>query len=130
MIPGTGRNHPSLKRSFLFALQGLRTAVASERNIRIMLGGACFAVIAGAILRIDALSWACVIVCCGMVLVTELVNTAIETIVDLVSPEFHPLAGRAKDVAAAASWFASLTAVLVGLIVFARAALMLLGVLH
>ena len=129
MIPGTGRNHPSLKRSFLFALQGLRTAVSTERNIRIMLGGAGFAVAMGLLLRIDALSWACVLVCCGMVLVTELVNTAIETIVDLVSPEFHPLAGRAKDIAAAASWFASLTAALVGLIVFARAALILVGVL-
>ncbi|MBP3894805.1 MAG: diacylglycerol kinase family protein [Atopobiaceae bacterium] len=127
MIPGTGRNHPSFRRSFLFALQGFRTAVATERNIKVMLGGFVFAVVMGIILRIDAIGWACVLICCGAVIVTELVNTAIETIVDLVSPEFHPLAGRAKDIAAAASWTMSLTSVLVGLIVYGRALLALLG---
>lgn len=127
MIPGTGRNHPSFRRSFLFALQGFRTAIATERNIKVMLGGAVFAVVMGLILRIDALSWACVLVCVGSVIVTELINTAIETVVDLVSPEFHPLAGRAKDIAAAASWTMSVTSVLVGLIVYGRALLILLG---
>ena len=127
MIPGTGRSHPSFRRSFLFALQGFRTAISTERNIRVMLGGAVFAVVMGLILRIDALSWACVLICCGAVIVTELLNTAIETIVDLVSPEFHPLAGRAKDIAAAASWTMSVTSVLVGLIIYIRALLALLG---
>lgn len=127
MIPGTGRHHPSFKRSFLFALQGFRTAVATERNIRVMLGGGAFAVCMGILLRIDALSWACVLICCGAVIVTELINTAIETVVDLVSPEFHPLAGRAKDVAAAASWTISLVAALVGIIVYVRAFLLLIG---
>ena len=127
MIPGTGRNHPSFRRSFLFALQGFRTAISTERNIRVMLGGAVFAVVMGLILRIDALSWACVLICCGAVIVTELLNTAIETIVDLVSPEFHPLAGRAKDIAAAASWTMSVTSVLVGMIIYIRALLALLG---
>lgn len=127
MIPGTPRRHPSFKRSFLFALQGFRTAIATERNIKIMLGGAVFAIAMGLLLRIDLLSWACVLLCCGAVLVTELINTAIETIVDLVSPEFHPLAGRAKDVAAAASWTMSLTSAVVGLIVYIRALLIMLG---
>lgn len=127
MIPGTPRRHPSFKRSFLFALQGFRTAIATERNIKIMLGGAVFAIAMGLLLRIDVLSWACVLLCCGAVLVTELINTAIETIVDLVSPEFHPLAGRAKDVAAAASWTMSLTSAIVGLIVYIRALLIMLG---
>ena len=127
MIPGRNSSHPTLKRSFLFALQGLRTAIATERNIRIMLFGAVFAITVGAILRIDALSWAIIIVCCGTVLVTELINTAIETVVDLVSPEFHPLAGRAKDVAAAASWLISLTAAIAGSIVYIRALIALLS---
>ena len=129
MIPGTNRKHPSFSHSFLFALQGFRTALATERNIKMMLGGAVFAVVMGLILRIDALSWACVIVCCGLVLSTELVNTAIETVVDLVSPEFHPLAGRAKDIAAAASWTVSIMSVIVAAIVYIRALLILLGVI-
>jgi diacylglycerol kinase (ATP) len=117
----------SFQRSFLFSLQGLRIAWATERNIRIMLVGAVCAIAAGVVLRIDAISWACVLVCCGIVLVTELLNTAIETVVDLVSPEFHPLAGRAKDIAAGASWVMSLTAALVGLVVYGRALWLLLS---
>ena len=88
-----------------------------------MLGGAVFAVVMGIVLRIDLLSWAIVLVCCGMVVAGELMNTAIETIVDLVSPEFHPLAGRAKDIAAAAVWTLSIASALVGLVVFANALL-------
>ena len=127
MIPGPGSSQPSFRRRCLLALQGFRTAVWAERNIRVMLGGAVFAGVMGLILRIDALSWACVLICCGAVIVTEPLNTAIETIVDLVSPEFHPLAGRAKDIAAAASWTMSVTSVLVGLIIYIRALLALLG---
>lgn len=121
MIPGQKDNHPSFKRSFLFALQGFRFALATERNIRVMLGGGAFAVVMGLILRLDAVSWAIVFVCCGVVLAAELVNTAVETVVDLVSPEFHPLAGRAKDIAAAASWVLCLFVALAGLAVYINA---------
>ena len=126
MIPGRSPSHPSFRRSFLFALQGFRTALRQERNIKVMLAGGAFAVAMGLILRIDAVSWAIVLVCCGMVIAAELLNTAIETVVDLVSPEFHPLAGQAKDIAAAASWVLSLTAAVVGVIVYANALIRLL----
>ncbi|MBM6988790.1 diacylglycerol kinase family protein [Parafannyhessea umbonata] len=127
MIPGRSPRHPSFRRSFLFALQGFRTALRQERNIKVMLAGGAFAVAMGLILRIDAVSWAIVLVCCGMVIAAELLNTAIETVVDLVSPEFHPLAGQAKDIAAAASWVLSLTAAVVGVIVYASALIRLLA---
>ena len=126
MIPGRSPSHPSFRRSFLFALQGFRTALRQERNIKVMLAGGAFAVAMGLILRIDAVSWAVVLVCCGMVIAAELLNTAFETVVDLVSPEFHPLAGQAKDIAAAASWVLSLTAAVVGVIVYANALIRLL----
>ena len=121
MIPGKGPSHPSFRRSFLFALQGFRTAISQERNIKVMLGGALFAVVLGLIVRLDPVSWAVVFVCCGVVLAAELVNTAVETVVDLVSPEFHPLAGRAKDIAAAASWVLSLFVALAGACVYISA---------
>lgn len=122
MRPGNMQHsHPSLKRSFLFAMQGFRTAVKTERNIKIMLGGGVLAITLGIVLRIDLESWAIVLVCCGVVLAAELVNTAIETVVDLVSPEFHPLAGRAKDVAAAASWVLSLLVAVAGVLVYLNA---------
>ncbi len=123
MIPGSSSDHPSFRKSFLFAIQGFRCAVRTERNIKVMLAGAVVAVVLGLVLRIDLLSWAIVIGCCGVVISAELLNTAIETVVDLVSPEFHPLAGRAKDIAAAAVWVLSCLVALVGVLVFANAIL-------
>lgn len=123
MIPGSNSDHPDFRKSFLFAIQGFRTAVATERNIKVMLAvGAC-AVVAGLALRIDLMSWAIILLCCGVVITAELLNTAVETVVDLVSPEFHPLAGRAKDIAAAAVWVLTLLVAVVGVLVFANAIL-------
>ena len=123
MIPGSKSDHPGFRKSFLFAIQGFRTAIATERNIKVMLAvGAC-AVVAGLALQLDLLSWAIVLLCCGVVIMAELMNTAVETVVDLVSPEFHPLAGRAKDIAAAAVWVLSVIVAIVGVLVFANAIL-------
>lgn len=123
MIPGSPNGHPSFRRSFLFAIQGFRTAVRQERNIKVMLAGGAAAIVLGFVLHIDAVSWAVVLLCCALVISAELVNTAIETTIDLVSPEFHPLAGRAKDIAAAAVWVASAFAAAIGLVVFLNALL-------
>ena len=121
MIPGSKSDHPGFRKSFLFAIQGFRTAVATERNIKVMLAVGALAVAAGIVLRIDLLSWAIILLCCAVVIMAELFNTAVETIVDLVSPEFHPLAGRAKDIAAAAVWFLSFVVAIVGVLVYANA---------
>ena len=121
MIPGSKSDHPGFRKSFLFAIQGFRTAVTTERNIKVMLAVGALAVLAGLVVGLDPLSWAVVLLCCAVVIMAELFNTAVETVVDLVSPEFHPLAGRAKDIAAAAVWFLSAVVAVVGLIVFANA---------
>ena len=121
MIPGSKSDHPGFRKSFLFAIQGFRTAVTTERNIKVMLAAGALAVAAGLVVGLDPLSWAVVLLCCAVVIMAELFNTAVETVVDLVSPEFHPLAGRAKDIAAAAVWFLSAVVAVVGLIVFANA---------
>ena len=121
MIPGSNSDHPSFKKSFGFALQGFRYTLATERNIRVMLGGAAFAVVMGLVLQLDLVSWAIVLLCIGCVLAAELMNTAIETVVDLVSPEYHPLAGHAKDIAAAAVYVLSVLVAVVGVCVFANA---------
>lgn len=121
MIPGSDRDHPSFLRSFGYAIEGFVTAVRTERNIKVMLAlGAC-AVAAGIVLRIDLLSWCLVALCCGLVIFAELVNTSIEAVVDLDTDEFRPLAKRAKDIAAASVYTLSITAAIVGVIVFARA---------
>lgn len=121
MIPGSNSDHPSFKKSFGFALQGFRYTLATEHNIRVMLGGAAFAVVMGLVLQLDLVSWAIVLLCIGCVLAAELMNTAIETVVDLVSPEYHPLAGHAKDIAAAAVYVLSFLVAVVGVCVFANA---------
>ncbi|MCR8907477.1 diacylglycerol kinase family protein [Thermophilibacter sp. ET337] len=121
MIPGSKSDHPGFRKSFLFAIQGFRTAVVTERNIKVMLAVGALAVVAGIVLQIDLLSWAIILLCCAVVIMAELFNTAIETVVDLVSPEFHPLAGRAKDIAAAAVWFLSFVVAIVGVLVYANA---------
>lgn len=121
MIPGSNKDHPSFIRSFGYAMEGFVTAVRTERNIKVMLVMGVAAVIAGVVLRIDLLSWCLVALCFGLVIFAELVNTAIEAIVDLATQEFHPLAKRAKDIAAASVYTLSITAAIVGIIVFARA---------
>lgn len=121
MIPGSNKDHPSFIRSFGFAIEGFFTAVRTERNIKVMLVIGAAAVVAGIVLKIDLLSWCLVALCCGMVIFAELVNTAMEAIVDLATQEFHPLAKRAKDIAAASVYTLAITAAIVGIIVFARA---------
>lgn len=121
MIPGSNREHPTFIRSFGYAIEGFRTAVVTERNIKVQLLVGVLAVVAGVVLKIDALSWVLVLLCIGLVLFAELVNTSIEAIVDLATQDLHPLAKRAKDIAAASVFTLSITAAVVGIIVFARA---------
>ena len=123
MIPGSDRNHPTLIKSFLFAMQGFAFAFRTERNIKIMLGGMVFAVVMGLVCQCNAAEWGVVLLGCGAVLSAELMNTSIETVVDLVSPEYHELAARAKDIAAAAVYTLCVLVGIMGVVVFAGAAL-------
>lgn len=125
MIPGSNREHPTFLRSFGYAFEGFKTAVVTERNIKVQLCVGAAAVVAGIVLRIDVLSWVLIALCIGLVIFGELVNTSIEAIVDLATQELHPLAKRAKDIAAASVFTLSVTAAIVGIIVFARAFMLL-----
>lgn len=120
MIPGSDKDHPSFIRSFDYAIEGLVTAVRTERNIKVMLFAALATVLAGIIIDIEWISWALIAICCGLVIFAELCNTAMEAIVDLATQELHPLAKRAKDIAAASVYTLSITAAIVGLLVFAH----------
>ena len=121
MIPGSSSDHPSFLRSFGYAIEGFATAVRTERNIKVMLADGVVAVAAGLAIGLTAVEWCLVALCCGMVIFAELCNTAMEAIVDLATQELHPLAKRAKDIAAASVYTLSITAAVVGVIVFARA---------
>jgi diacylglycerol kinase len=100
-----------------YALRGVRFMLA-ERNARVLLAASVLACLAGFWLRLSALEWCAVLGAIALVWVAEGLNTALERLTDLVSPGFHPLAGKAKDVAAGAVLVAVLAAVSIGLIVF------------
>ncbi len=121
MIPGTGKEHPSFIRSFGYAIEGFITAVKTERNINVMLAAGVLTVVVGFIIGLDVAEWAAIAICIGLVIHGELCNTAMEAIVDLACQEVHPLAKRAKDIAAASVYVLSITAAVVGLLVFAHA---------
>jgi diacylglycerol kinase len=107
----------SLLRSFGFALEGVSYLIRTQRNaqIEVVIGVVVIAVAAW--LRVSALEWAVLILAMALVLALEALNTAIELAVTLASPERHPLAKAAKDVAAAMVLIAVTGAVVVGAIV-------------
>ena len=82
------------------------------------LAAAALAVLAGLFFDISALEWVAVSLCIALVLALEALNTALEYLTDLVSPEHHPLAGKAKDAAAAAVLIGAAGAAITGFIIF------------
>lgn len=117
----------SLAASFRCAFHGISQAVTSQRNMRIHLLIAVLAILAGLILRLTALEWFAILLLIGAVLAFEMLNTAIETLTDLVSPHYHPLAKDAKDIAAGMVLVMAVTAVICGLIVYFNAFSRLIG---
>jgi len=105
-------------RSFVFAGQGVWHAMRNQRNMRVHLAAATAAVVAGLVLRISAVDWACVLTAIGLVLTAEMLNTVVEALVDLSTDEYHPLAKIAKDTAAGAVLISSAAALGVGIAVF------------
>lgn len=105
-------------RSFGYAWKGIRSCVGKEQNLSFHLIAATIVIIAGFALGITRTEWIVIILCIGIVIAAELFNTAIERLVDLVSPQRHPLAGQAKDIAAGAVLVCAVAAAIIGLIIF------------
>jgi diacylglycerol kinase len=116
-----------LLRSFGYAFKGLAYAAKTQLNFRIHLFATVLAVAAGLWLHISTHDWEWIILSITFVLVAELFNTAIETLTDLVSPEYNELAGRVKDVSAGAVTVAAIFALITGLIVFLPKLLLLIN---
>ena len=112
-------------RSFGHAFRGLKVLLQTQHNARIHALATVLAVAAGALLGISPAEWALIALAVVCVWATEALNTSIEFLVDLVSPELHPLAAKAKDVAAGAVLVAAIGSVIVGVLVFGPYALKL-----
>lgn len=119
--PGTGagaRDVPKplrrsrLRDSFRFAYAGLRYAWRNEPNFRIECGIAVLALLMALWLSVSPVP---ILLCIGLVLSLELINSSLEATLDLLSPDYHPLVKVAKDAAAAAVLLASIISILVGL---------------
>jgi|SRR5579859_50467 len=109
-----------LIKSFSYAWQGLRSAWKSELNLRIHAGAGVVVLGAGFYFRVTSTEWAVLLMAMALVISLELVNTAIENLTDLVTKDSDPLAGKVKDIAAAAVVIGSLAAALAGVIIFSN----------
>ncbi|GIP39616.1 diacylglycerol kinase [Paenibacillus sp. J31TS4] len=109
---------PRWSRSFRYAYEGLKHALATQRNMKFHFAASLVALLSALWLRLGKLEILFLLAAITLVIVTELINTAVEKAVDLAMPDRHPLAKIAKDVAAGAVLVAALFAAAVGSILF------------
>lgn len=105
-------------KSFQHALEGVFKSIGLERNYHIMLVSFCFFIILGIMLKITFSAWSVIFLSYGGILALEMMNTAVESVVDLVTKDYHPLAGKAKDIAAGAVLIWTVFALLACMYVF------------
>ena len=118
-----------LYKSFRYAFQGILSGFKKERNMKIHCAAMLLVIVAGIILKISVSEWCICLVLFGLILALELVNTAIEAVVDMVTEEYRPLAKLAKDTAAGAVLIAAIMAAGAGILIFLPKLLRLLGML-
>jgi diacylglycerol kinase (ATP) len=104
--------------SFKYSYEGLKYAYKYEQSMTIHLSVVVIVVIFGIWLKISLMEWLLCFILFGLVLATELINTSLEAVVDLICPKIHPLAKIAKDTASAAVFVFSIIAFISGLIIF------------
>ncbi len=107
---------PRLVEGFRCAFRGLGEAWRCQQNLRIHVLIALAASALAGFLGLGATQWAILVLTYSVVLATELLNSALEALTDLVSPGYHPLARQAKDVAAGAVVVTAIGAVAIGLL--------------
>lgn len=105
-------------KSFHYAFSGLKTAWQEEHNFRVHCTAAIIAITLSFVLHIRTHEWIAILFSIGFVFVCELLNTALENIADFICPENNPNIKKIKDIAAAAVMISSITALLIGLLIF------------
>ena len=105
-------------KSFTYAWKGIGSFICKEHNAWIHLVITIAVIICGFMFHITSIEWIAIILCIGLVLAAEAFNTAIERLVNLVSPGQNKTAGDVKDIAAGAVLITAITAAIVGLFIF------------
>ncbi len=118
----------SVRTSFGYARAGIVSTFREGGNFRIQLCGGALAIVLGLVFQISAGEWLAILICCGLVLGGECINTAIEHAVDLACPEKDPVAGAAKDEAAGGVLLFALASLAVGIVIFVPRILALVGI--
>ena len=121
------KNRNTLIKSFGYAFQGILTGIRNERNMKIHCAAIILVTMAGTLFQITAVQWCICLLLFALVAALELVNTAVEAVLDLVTEEKKPLAKVAKDTAAGAVLIAAAASVIIGCIIFLPYVLELLG---
>ena len=111
-------NRKKLINSFKYAFEGIFSSFKTEQNMKIHVILMILVIIFGIILKISKFEWIICIILFGFVISLELINTAIENIVDLITVEKNPKAKLIKDVSAGAVLIAAIASAIVGLIIF------------
>lgn len=104
--------------SFKYAFNGLRILFTEEHNARIHLVISTIVIISGILLNISSTEWLIILVLIALVLSLEIINSAIEYLCDLISPEWHKTIKKIKDLSAAAVLVAAIISVACGIIIF------------
>ena len=115
----------SFFKSFIYAIKGIQLSL-KERNKKVLVACALIAIILGFIFKITITEWCIILICIGVVLSLEMINTAIEKLVDLVEPDHNPKAGAIKDLSAGAVLVFSVISAIIGIMIFGKYILELL----
>lgn len=105
-------------KSFIYAFKGLAYAFKTQLNFKVHCLAALLVILLGLFVKLSAGEWVWVALAIALVLIVELLNTALEVLVDMISPQQNPKAGVIKDVAAAAVLIAAFLALTIGLFIF------------
>ena len=112
------QEYKKLINSFKYAIEGIISSFKTERNMKIHVLAMIVVIALGFFFKLDKVEWCFIIIAIVSVISAELFNTAIETVVDMVSPERNPKAKLAKDIAAGAVLVVAIGAAIIGFIVF------------
>ena len=105
-------------KSFSYAFSGFKIFIKNEPNARIHFLICIGVITLGFILHINSMEWILILICIGLVISTEAINTAIEYIADFISPQRHEQIKKIKDISAFAVLFNTCIAVIIGLLIF------------
>lgn len=104
--------------SFKYAVNGIWSLFKNEHNSRIHLAATIVVIIAGVLLNLNNYEWSALAIVIGIVFLTELLNSAIESLADRINPEWNEVIGRAKDYSAAAVLISAIISIVVGCLIF------------